>query len=599
MKYFLMIFMSVLLLTACGTAEEDAAEESTDEGSAEAEEDVTEDEGAEAEGSTEPADGSGDAAEEDETETEPSRNVDFSVTEEALTDEEGSEMTSMLELNSELVEMLGSASESEADVSEVLKPAEDLTTYYSEAFVAIHVFQGDASEPMNSDVEGMNAEMDVRQGTEAYSEYYNTAIGEFEEYLYRNEDGYYGFDGNQWVDAPELSAGEDIYYGSYTNLHDAFMDTEDVINVSEDDDYYYLHNIGNEEVLHETFGNVFNVEYTGADESAMENAVVAAVNKSTGEMDELLYITTAPSEAGDESLQIEVAVSFDGYGAFDDEGVTVPDIEESDSSPDNGVSVGNDQNTVDNSLTDESITGDDGTEMTSISAMNADVVEMLENVSETDENVEDILKQKDDVGTYYAEAFVMINIFDGVNSEPVQSDMTGLIAEVDEREDIEVYAEVHDPASDEFVPHRYGNPDSVFAYEDGMWSEVTSGTTTGEIFHATYSTVYDAFLEMEDIMDVGEDDEHYYLYNIGTEMVLHEEFGEMFNVEYTGADEDAMENAVVGVVDKSNGELVHLVYISTAPAEQGDEYLQIEVASTFGGYGEYDDTGITVPDIYE
>lgn len=599
MKYFLMIFISVLLLTACGTSEEDSAEE-----------DVAENDEAEAEESTGSADESGEAAEEEETEgadeeetetadVEQTRNVDFSVMEMPLTDREGSEMTSMLELNAELVEMLDGASESNADVSEVLKPAEDLTTYYSESFVAIHVFRGDSSEPLNSDVEGINAEMDVRDGTEAYSEYYNTATGEFEEHLYRDEEGYYEFDGTQWTDAPEISKDEDIYYGSYSNLYEAFMETEDVINVSEDDDYYYLHNVGTEEVLHETFGSVFNVEYTGADETAMENAVVAAVDKSTGELDELLYVTTAPSAQGNDYLQIEVATSFDGYGAFDGEGVTAPDIEEDGSTEEDSSSIDRAPDSVDFSLTEEQFNDDSGTEMTSILSMNAPVPGMLDDAVQTDEEMQNLLTAKDDITTYYGETFMVVDVFDGVNSEPFQSDTVGLIAELDEGEDMEVYSEIHEPSSDEFTPHHYGNSEIVYAYQDGLWTEDTSGTTAEEVFHATYSNIHDAFIEVEEVIEVAEDDEYYYLYNIGNEMVLHDVFGDMFEVEYTGADEDAMENAVIGIIDKTQGDFVHLTYISTAPSQSSDEYIQIEAAASYGDYGAYDDSGITVPDIYE
>lgn len=60
-----------------------------------------------------------------------------------------------------------------------------------------------------------------------------------------------------------------------------------------------------------------------------------------------------------------------------------------------------------------------------------------------------------------------------------------------------------------------------------------------------------------------------------------------------------MENAVIGIVKKSNGNLMHLPYISSAPAGLTHEYIHIEIVSSYVDYGAYDDTVIPVPDIYE
>lgn len=62
---------------------------------------------------------------------------------------------------------------------------------------------------------------------------------------------------------------------------------------------------------------------------------------------------------------------------------------------------------------------------------------------------------------------------------------------------------------------------------------------------------------------------------------------------------EAMDNAVTGIVNKADGTIAHLTYISTTPAMDGDEYLQADMASAYGDYGAYDDSGITVPGIYE
>lgn len=107
-------------------------------------------------------------------------------------------------------------------------------------------------------------------------------------------------------------------------------------------------------------------------------------------------------------------------------------------------------------------------------------------------------------------------------------------------------------------------------------------------------------MENSDLLDISEDDEFYFIYNIGDEESLHETFGSIFNVEYTGANTDEMENAVVGVVDKASGDLIHIAYISTAPGQENpEEKLHIEITEQIRDYGEFDDDGITVPDVPE
>src|SRR5699024_12260952 len=108
---------------------------------------------------------------------------------------------------------------------------------------------------------------------------------------------------------------------SYSNVYDAFMESEDVIDVLEDDDNYYLINVGQEEILHETFGTLYQVEFTNADPESQNNAVVAIVDKETNEIDKLSYLSNAKGLTDGQELYIEIAAEFDDYGEYD-EGVT-------------------------------------------------------------------------------------------------------------------------------------------------------------------------------------------------------------------------------------------------------------------------------------
>src|SRR5699024_7982610 len=62
---------------------------------------------------------------------------------------------------------------------------------------------------------------------------------------------------------------------------------------------------------------------------------------------------------------------------------------------------------------------------------------------------------------------------------------------------------------------------------------------------------------------------------------------------------EAMDNAVVGIVNKADGTRADLPQMCRVTAMDGDEYLEADMASGYGAYGAYADCGITVPDIYE
>lgn len=232
--------------------------------------------------------------------------------------------------------------------------------------------------------------------------------------------------------------------------------------------------------------------------------------------------------------------------------------------------------------------------------MNSGLGEQLSNAEESDAALEEVLMPKEDVSTYYAETFMVIHVFTGDSEAPADSDMAGLTAEIDESDAFEVFSGMFDPVQSAVVPYAYANTDSLFVYENGMWNDYTGQAEAEEIYYGSYSNLYDAFMESADVVNVSEDDENYYLHNIGSEDVLHDTFGTLFSVEFTNADLEQQQNGVIGVVDKETNELSQVAYVSTAPGIVEGERLHIEVSSKLDEYGEYDDSGITVPEgIYE
>ena len=87
---------------------------------------------------------------------------------------------------------------------------------------------------------------------------------------------------------------------------------------------------------------------------------------------------------------------------------------------------------VSKEITESTITGPDGTEIKSLFELNEDVAEELEDAEESDATLEEVLKDKDDVTSYYAETYMMINAFDGSSDKAADNDLVGLTAEINE-----------------------------------------------------------------------------------------------------------------------------------------------------------------------
>src|SRR5699024_8227194 len=173
---------------------------------------------------------------------------------------------------------------------------------------------------------------------QVYSGQYDESIQKVQPYAYADEDTLLVQENGTWNDYTGQAPADEVYYGSYSNVYDAFMESEEGIDVLEDDDNYYLINVGQEDVLHETFGTLYQVEFTNADPESQNNAVVAIVDKETNEIDKISYISNAKGLTSGKELYIEINAEFDDYGKYDDsvnedkEGVTV-DIETSRNSP--------------------------------------------------------------------------------------------------------------------------------------------------------------------------------------------------------------------------------------------------------------------------
>ena len=287
------------------------------------------------------------------------------------------------------------------------------------------------------------------------------------------------------------------------------------------------------------------------------------------------------SSKGDDATKEE---DDDKDDASKDDEATKEDDEDEDDDSERG------EREVSKEITESTITGPDGTEIKSLFELNEDVAEELEDAEESDATLEEVLKDKDDVTSYYAETYMMINAFDGSSDKAADNDLVGLTAEINEEGDnFQVYSGQYDESIQKVQPYAYADEDTLLVQENGTWNDYTGQAPADEVYYGSYSNVYDAFMESEDVIDVLEDDDNYYLINVGQEEVLHDTFGELYQVEFTNADPETQNNAVVAIVDKETNEIDKLSYLSNAKGLTGGQELYIEIAAEFDDYGEYDE----------
>lgn len=534
-----------------------------------------------------------------ETEVVGPRTVSSDMTETTLTGPDDKEITALFENNAEPIEAFEGAEKADVDLEDVLKPKDEVTSYYSETFMLINAFEAESDEPADTDLIGLTAEINEEDELQVYSGQWYQEDEFIYPYAYADSDTLLYIAEDKWTDITGEAEAEEIYYGTYSSVYDALMESEDVIEIFEDDDNYYLINVGQEEVLHETFGSIYEVEFQNADEESQNNAVLAIVDKDSNEVSDLTYISNAKGLAEGIELQIEVAAKFDNYGDYDD-GVTEPtegeEIEVGEQSSENRSGV--DASST-GKVEGETLTGKDGAEINSVQENNQGLSTALEEAEDTDVEIDEIFKDKSEIYSYYSEFDAMVRLI-GESDDEQREETVKATAEIYEVEDeLEVYSEVANNGED-LEPSVYASEEIYFQYDGSKWNDLSTEGNVEDVYNPTYSNMYDVFMENQELLDVKVDDDYYYLYNISNDMEIHDTFGQIFGAEINNGVEDEQVNAIVGVLDKETNELSQVTYISTAPSQNGEGAIHLEMSGIYKDYGKFDDDGITVPDeIYE
>lgn len=228
-------------------------------------------------------------------------------------------------------------------------------------------------------------------------------------------------------------------------------------------------------------------------------------------------------------------------------------------------------------------------------------VNMIEKATETDQSIEDVLKDPSEITSYREDTSIIIEVTEG--EELVNKSFQGIVAEVDKSDGLEVASDYFDENFEIIQPHGYGNSDTeeLYMYTESGWTDYSSEYGAEDLVYGTYSNVHEIINQMPDSMKVMEEGDYDLLYYTGNDDIVHQLYQDTFQVEFTGADMEKLEMGFVAFVNKKSGDLESVNLIATAPGLQNPEQtLTIEIILNYQEYGAFDgDKEIKKPDTGE
>lgn len=349
-----------------------------------------------------------------------------------------------------------------------------------------------------------------------------------------------------------------------------------------------IHRVGGWNFMKKLFpvtlaGALFLAACGGGDENLEEEN---GQEETTEEMTEE-EATTEEETTEDDSASAadEGSAEEDGEGSEDSGGTdSTEEDDESTEEPGTTETSSEDQS---EDLTEEEI---DEEELRSAYDIDQDKVDMVENASETDNTVDDVLKAPSEITSYIQDTSIIIEVTEG--EKIIDQSFQGITAEVDESDGgLKVASDYFDENYEIIQPHGYGNSetDELFLYSEAGWEDYSTQHGVEELIYGTYSKTHEIIEQMPDSLQVMEEGDYDILYYTGNDDIVHQLYQDTFQVEFTGADMDQLELGFVAFINKKSGDLESANLLASAPGQQNpDQILTIEIILNYQEYGIFD-----------
>src|SRR5699024_3294743 len=113
-------------------------------------------------------------------------------------------------------------------------------------------------------------------------------------------------------------------------------------------------------------------------------------------------------------------------------------------------------------------------------------VSLVEEATETDQSIADVLQDPSEVSSYVHESSTIVEVTQG--EEPLDQQFVGIVAEVDESDGLEIAADRYNENLEVTQPYGYGNSETgeVLIYEQESWQDASSQYSPEELVYGTY-----------------------------------------------------------------------------------------------------------------
>ncbi len=310
-----------------------------------------------------------------------------------------------------------------------------------------------------------------------------------------------------------------------------------------------------------------------------------------------IMFLTACGDSGEEETTEEATEEETIEEASSEEESTEEESTEADSASDTGTKEESDEKDGEtDEATDEEKAEDltaaeiDEESLDSAYDIDEDKVTMMENATDTDRSVEEVLKAPSEITSYIQDTSIIIEVKEG--EQVVNQSFQGITAEIDETDGrLEVASDYFDENYEIIQPHGYGNSETgeLFLYTQAGWEDYSDRHGVEELLYGTYSNLHEIIEQMPDSLQVKEEGDYDILYYTGNDDIVHQLYQKYFKVEFTGADMRNLALGFVAFINKESGDLESANLIATAPGlDNPEQILTIEIILNYQEYGIFD-----------
>ncbi|MFC3901124.1 hypothetical protein [Aliicoccus persicus] len=477
----------------------------------------------------------------------------------------------------ELVEQLSDVEQTDIELSEILAPRDEVTSYYFEFLSQFTSYDSveEFEQPLETTgiivEDGDTLEIIEGQGTPENLEpvrYGDAAEGVAIEYTQGTE---------SYIDLQDYGlTTEDLILHRYDVLHDLITAQEESFTSYETDTHYVLENVTEDADFGSSLDNIRSIYLQDFEALNYNYGLIITIDKETGYIEESIILTSADIPEIDGGIVSELYAKYDRYNEVEsiyDDGDYAEVIE---------IVQANLSNVLQNFFEDNP----------GHSSYIGEILYETEGFIESDVDANELLDELDTLERY---EFIVANNLVYRDMENMQitsaSDQSiqGYIAEEDDFLSVQAFRV---DQSGNQVLYRYGNTEQdVVWLNDSMTEGVFQDTSqygVEEVMYFRYDVLHEALSSVDGLV-VHETDENYYL-SLENDAQLEDVFNTLQYTVNDGFIEGTDSYGIVTMINKETNYITDTILYRKMDAVDGDNVTFLEVMSGYRENTDFEDT---------